>query len=668
MTEQAENLNKILHQDVFDYLYKLKQEEMFKNLYFTFRERNTNNRLENGFYFQGEIYAFVGLFKKGSQANKTRMFGLAFIYSKVDIELLCDNSFSENEKLFCEELAKIFDFSNSEREENKHRVKYAKTILDGNFTESADGVTNVLRTFIENKRKIAELIEKYALNIDDFLVSKDDFEKMSKNIEGIVNDSKIRTVSSVVITDGKNNMKALNQILYGPPGTGKTYRTIDKTLEIIDEQFYQENKDDRKKLKEKFEEYREAGQIEFVTFHQSYGYEEFVEGIKPIPVGKHGNETEQMIYDVVDGVFKNIIKHINDAQQNKLVGNYERKFTLNASSINIQANLIQRGDSKFYLQPGSKVRKATTESFDRYTYPKLRAKFLEEAKFKEMEEWFILETEYQFNSKSAASSIVLGRQSNGESEWKEIFEISNYKDKHAVNKNYVLIIDEVNRGNISKIFGELITLIEESKRAGNEEAMVVTLPYSGDRFSVPNNLYIIGTMNTADRSIALMDTALRRRFEFVEMQPKPELLKDSSDTGISTQLMLEKINQRIEYLYDRDHTIGHAYFIGIENIVGLNKVFTNKVIPLLQEYFYDDWEKIRLVLADNQTTNTDHQFIQRATNIANTLFGGKESVNIEPEKIIYTINEDLAKGNLPVEAFIKIYADAIKAEQASNQE
>lgn len=485
----------------------------------------------------------------------------------------------------------------------------------------------------------------------------------------------LRGINNVEKEKDSQIIEPLNQILYGPPGTGKTYNSVIKALEIIEPDVVEQFKADgetyenyKNKLLPKYNDLKETGQIEFVTFHQSYSYEEFVEGIKPIPVGKFGNEAEQMIYDVVDGVFRNIVKHIDDDQQNKLVGNYERKFTLNASSINIQANLIERGDSKFYLQPGSKVRKATTESFNRYTYPKLRAKFLEDAEFKEMEEWFILETEYQFSSKSAASSIVLGRQSNGESEWKEVFEISNYKDKHAVNKNYVLIIDEVNRGNISKIFGELITLIEESKRAGKPEAMAVTLPYSGESFSIPNNLYIIGTMNTADRSIALMDTALRRRFEFVEMMPKYDRLSDNVD-GVNLQKLLKTINQRIEYLYDRDHTIGHAYFISVEKLTELNHAFANKIIPLLQEYFYDDWEKIRLVLADNQTTNTDHQFIQRATNTANTLFGGKEVANIEPEKIIYTINEELAKGNLPVEAFIKIYdADAIKADQASNQE
>ena len=161
-------------------------------------------------------------------------------------------------------------------------------------------------------------------------------------------------------------------------------------------------------------------------------------------------------------------------------------------------------------------------------------------------------------------------------------------------KTHVLIIDEINRGNVSAIFGELITLLEEDKRKGNPEHTEVVLPYSGKKFSVPNNVYIIGTMNTADRSVEALDTALRRRFSFVEMQPNPEIL--SKVGNVDLKELLKTINQRIELLIDKDHQIGHSYFIGIEDIDGLRRTFKDKIIPLLEEYFYGDFGKIGLVL------------------------------------------------------------------------
>jgi 5-methylcytosine-specific restriction protein B len=194
--------------------------------------------------------------------------------------------------------------------------------------------------------------------------------------------------------------------------------------------------------------------------------------------------------------------------------------------------------------------------------------------------------------------------------------LSQSEAKNEENRNHVLIIDEINRGNLSRIFGELITLIEEDKRKGGEDQRTVTLPYSKKPFTVPSNLYILGTMNTADKSLAQVDLALRRRFEFVELLPKPELLADVTVFGIKVSDILDVINQRIEVLLDRDHMIGHSHFFTLKKLdkqaereEKIGAIFKKRIIPLLQEYFFSDWERISWVLNDIDKPSKA-QFIQ----------------------------------------------------------
>lgn len=418
------------------------------------------------------------------------------------------------------------------------------------------------------KKKVLEKIARYELNnpllsVSEiyFMLTKNKtytpitmrreisiplYKKYDSNND-IEQDSKTSTFSEI---NSDIVSPPLNQILYGSPGTGKTYSTIDKALEILGIDTKDMPREERKKI---FEDYKQKGQIEFVTFHQSYGYEEFVEGIKPLT-----DENKNVYYEVTNGIFKELCKRAQKSQE-----------------------------------------------------------------------------------------------------------------------NHILIIDEINRGNISKIFGELITLIEPSKRIGAKEELRVALPYSAssgkpngekELFGVPNNLYIIGTMNTADRSITSLDTALRRRFEFIEMMPEPSKLSDirvlqeGSETKINLSTMLEFINKRIEFLYDREKTIGHAFFLKDEgqtslDITELKGIFQNKIIPLLQEYFYNDYAQIQVVLNCNKMIEGKKETIKN-------LFVENEQIrelDLEDKTIYQIAKDDSEIWNKP-ETYIAIYDNQVAQE------
>ncbi|EPX8987132.1 McrB family protein [Campylobacter jejuni] len=469
------------------------------------------------------------------------------------------------------------------------------------------------------------------------------------------NNKEIRNDGSEMSNKKENKNLSLNQILYGPPGTGKTYHTIDKALEILGENLESRDRDEKKA---KFDEYVKDGQIVFITFHQSYGYEEFVEGIKP---SLNSDENSQINYKVKDGIFKELCKkalenrddiesfnfYINDLKEKTKedANNPEKYFQLPNTKYSIQ----YRGGKTFRI-------KFDDMSKNHKDYP---------VSIDNIEKLYKTSNIDEIYNSAYVKAILNYLKSQGLKDYKE-------KDE-KINLPYIIIIDEINRGNVSKIFGELITLIEPSKRLGNEEALELTLPYSGEKFGVPKNVYIIGTMNTADRSITSLDTALRRRFEFVEMMPNSDLLNnvfickdvenpnededylgdDAKTEGYAEilQNILISINKRIEFLLDREKTIGHAFFMSeavkfnkdnwckpdeyeedwyVLSISKLKSIFQNKIIPLLQEYFYNDYALISAVLNDNgmiEKCEKDDKYLQKIKNLD----------NVDSEKIIYNI-------------------------------
>lgn len=380
-------------------------------------------------------------------------------------------------------------------------------------------------------------------------------------------------------------VQPLNRILFGAAGTGKTFNTINHALSIIENKSLEIlQKEEREDLKNRFDEYKNKGQIKFVTFHQSFSYEDFVEGIRA-----ESDEDGNLTYLVKDGIFKEISI---DAQIEIATIEIQENVPTEQSITNAIGRLIERAKQTelvFYTKRNAEIKVISNSSGTLFA---LNSK----------DSTIPLSIRHIQNYlKTQQENIV----DNRAYEWaiaKSLRPEVEYDKTKLDSKPYVLIIDEVNRGNISRIFGELITLIEDSKRAGADEELSVTLPYSKQEFTVPNNVYIIGTMNSSDRSLTGLDIALRRRFTFIEMPPQPNLLKDVNIEGINIERLLTVINQRIEILLDRDHCLGHANFMSLEQqptLDNLSNIFKQKVIPQLQEYFFDDWAKINLVLNGN---------------------------------------------------------------------
>lgn len=417
----------------------------------------------------------------------------------------------------------------------------------------------------------------YRKNRDLFIKTMNNLELHNLSLESNV---ELKENFFMPKTQNKNNF--LNQILYGPPGTGKTYSTINKALSIIENKSIESlNLEDRADLKLRYKKYVDNDQIVFTTFHQSMSYEDFVEGIKPL---KPLSDDTYVKYEVTNGIFKTICKSAEtNIELTKSINKTKRPFdeVLEQLKLEWEENI----NLKFPLKTIGYDYTITGFTNTSIQFKKASGGTGHTLSLKTLEELYYGK-EYEFKAGVGIYYPAILQKLNSFNE--------NFVRVDEEEKNYILIIDEINRGNVSAIFGELITLIEDSKREGKPEALSVILPYSKEKFSVPSNLYIIGTMNTADRSVEALDTALRRRFVFEEMLPQPNILNQQL-FGYHASDILEKINKRIEKLIDRDHCIGHAYFLH-KNEETIIESFYKNIIPLLQEYFFGDYGKIGLVL------------------------------------------------------------------------
>lgn len=494
----------------------------------------------------------------------------------------------------------------------------------------------------------------------------------------------------------KNMNISKNTILYGPPGTGKTYNTVLYAVAIIENKNLSEVKaEEYDDVLSRYNEYKNEGLIEFTTFHQSYGYEEFIEGIKPI-LNSESDESD-IKYTIEDGLFKAFCSRSSIPVTKKS----DIELGLNKNPTIWKVSLWSTGDNPIRTE-------CHENGHIRIGWDMYGAEITEDTDFSENGGKNVLNAfisqmkigDIVFSCYSSTTIDAIGVVS-GEYEWcgeeydefnrrrkvnwivkdirEDIVEINGgntmtlasvYRLKNIAlsdaiaiiekylpqaveeKKNHVFIIDEINRGNISKIFGELITLIEPTKRIGQTEGMKIKLPNSQTMFGVPDNVYILGTMNTADRSIAAIDTALRRRFRFKEIMPDANVLDGIVVEGIVIKDMLNKINKRITALYDREHTIGHSYFLPLKDNPTLDTlavIFSDDIIPLLQEYFYENYKNIRLVLGDNKKSVDDtEKFIIETSNDYNELFGNSEGFD---ESFSYEINNEAFYN---IEAYRKI--------------
>jgi 5-methylcytosine-specific restriction endonuclease McrBC GTP-binding regulatory subunit McrB len=714
---------------------------------------------ENSFRFSVRRKAMKGAEKNyfiGTEAS--RYFGLTFwdtpVYYPGSAADLTDFMFRGNDNDFNVK----FQFGTSKGatgEQNEADLEFGYELL----TNLTNAGINVIRNSDENKMLyyVVETEPKEFKNIEDLLMGFDNlYEKLSPIVDRSIEAIKTRKpnwlagrfddekflrlvqkmhdriedhsreknailIDNTVQNDARHSAnkstktsdQPLNKILYGPPGTGKTYHTIDRALQIVDPSFYETNSSNRTALTEKFrtlliKDWTDTkGQIAFVTFHQSMSYEDFVEGIKPLPP-KPG---ERLAYDIEDGILKLLSKSARSNYESAL--RETQLLPFEEAFEKFRQNWEDNQNQKFPLK---------TQGYD-FTITGFT------------------NTSIQFRKASGGTSHTLSINTLKEQYYGKQYDfkqgvgiyypyilakVKSYSSDQQGKidpLNFVLIIDEINRGNVAQIFGELITLVESDKRIGNSESLEVLLPYSKEPFGVPPNLYILGTMNTADRSVEAIDTALRRRFSFEEMVPRPDLLspknmlvsfwnrpewidveydewmqepyKSLTDrfyrllgltrekesmildqeseetlgpwmiedldvlqnedfTGPNLHLLLDAVNSRLEKLLSKDHQIGHAFFINVSSVEEFYETFYQKLVPQLQEYFYGDFGKIGLVLGSDFVKITEEE---RKIRFASFAYDDGETLL---EKPIYRINHFLGEASINYDYFLSAVKNIYK--------
>ncbi|WP_306458723.1 McrB family protein [Aliarcobacter vitoriensis] len=559
MNEQ-ELINK--HQEIFNFLLKYKKEHTT----FVFLPRKKHNDIENnhlncrlckGYTFQGnENYIFVPLYKKVDTNNHTQTIGFVYTENKQYIEIVFNN-IQGNEKTFYDEINEYLEKSDKVIVERIHQCKFQYTL-----NESLE--KNLLYFISDVKVRIDSLIIKYGLE-KEYFISEKEFQDLLNKIE----------MKPRIIKDKEENMKielkTKNIMLYGAPGVGKThnYKRLITMIEngsdektIFDTISKNENTDNFDSSV--FKNIEKENRLEFVTFHQSYSYEDFIEGFRPQDNGNIKLE---------DGIFKILC---DDAKINlfKSVDNKEILFN-DALNLILKEKIENQENVKIDLKRNNSFYNIYDYNDKTIYFEKQNGDKSHTLSLKTLEKMYYEGTNNIINGGLAPYYNPL------------LEELLKLKNKSKVEKselkNFYIVIDEINRGNISKIFGELITLIEEDKRDDYE----VTLPYSKEKFKIPSNLYIIATMNSTDKSIATIDIALRRRFTFLKMEPNIDLVPD-----IAKELF-SKLNEFITNNLGEDYQLGHSYFMQ-----GLDLEFVKeyKIKPLLEEYFYGDDKKYKEAL------------------------------------------------------------------------